>query len=221
MGEPRARRAADRALEAGRRSTSRSTGGCWHSRRAVTARPSLLFGLAPAFGVSAVAPQEALKEQGRGITGGRRMPLRHALVIMQVALSLTRRDRRACSSRGRSRARHQGRRVRSRPGPDRGGQRDAQHLADRSADALFEQLRQAAAAVPGVATRRLIHVADRLVGLEHGRAGRRRIRHSAASADDVGQRRVAGLVRDLRHADLVAGRDVSHADSATGRRSPS
>ena len=35
------------------------------------------------------APQEALKEQGRGVAGERRMTLRHALVVMQVALSLT------------------------------------------------------------------------------------------------------------------------------------
>ena len=49
----------------------------------------VLFGLAPAFGVSVVAPQEALKEQGRGVAGDRRMTLRHALVVMQVALSLT------------------------------------------------------------------------------------------------------------------------------------
>ena len=56
---------------------------------AVTGATVLLFGLAPAFGVSVVSPQEALKEQGRGVAGDRRMTLRHALVVMQVALSLT------------------------------------------------------------------------------------------------------------------------------------
>ena len=56
---------------------------------AVTGATVILFGLAPALGVSVVSPQEALKEQGRGVAGERRMTLRHALVVMQVALSLT------------------------------------------------------------------------------------------------------------------------------------
>ena len=56
---------------------------------ALTVATALLFGLAPAFGISAVAPQDALKEQGRNIAGGRRPTPRHALVILQVALSLT------------------------------------------------------------------------------------------------------------------------------------
>jgi predicted permease len=49
---------------------------------------ALLFGLAPALGVTRAAPIEALKEQGRSVSGDRRFGLRNALVVSQVALSL-------------------------------------------------------------------------------------------------------------------------------------
>jgi putative ABC transport system permease protein len=117
----------------------------------VTCGTVLLFGLAPAFGVSTIAPQDALKEQGRGVGGDRRMTFRHALVVLQVALSLTlvvgallfARTFAALVTR------------------DAGFDRDAVLLvsvnASRSASPLdrrtelFEQLRESAAAVPGVA----------------------------------------------------------------------
>ncbi|MBW8868493.1 MAG: ABC transporter permease, partial [Acidobacteria bacterium] len=49
---------------------------------------ALLFGVAPALSVSGLSPFEALKEQGRSASSERRVGLRHALVILQVALSL-------------------------------------------------------------------------------------------------------------------------------------
>ena len=49
---------------------------------------TILFGLAPATGLAGLAPNDALKEQGRSITGDRRFGLRNALVVAQVALSL-------------------------------------------------------------------------------------------------------------------------------------
>ena len=49
---------------------------------------ALLFGLAPALGVGGIAPSEALKERGRGIAGESRFGPRHLLVVAQVALSL-------------------------------------------------------------------------------------------------------------------------------------
>ena len=49
---------------------------------------ALLFGVAPALGVSQVAPGDALKEHGRSVAGDRRVSLRSALVVAQVALSL-------------------------------------------------------------------------------------------------------------------------------------
>jgi putative ABC transport system permease protein len=56
---------------------------------AVAAVTATLFGLAPAVGVSGVAPNEALKEKGRGMNYERRLGVRNALVVVQVALSLT------------------------------------------------------------------------------------------------------------------------------------
>jgi putative ABC transport system permease protein len=49
---------------------------------------AVLFGVAPALAVSRVAPNEALKEQGRGVAGDGRISFRQALVVLQVALSL-------------------------------------------------------------------------------------------------------------------------------------
>jgi putative ABC transport system permease protein len=49
---------------------------------------ALIFGLAPALGVSKVAPNEVLREQTRSVTGDRRWSLRNMLVVAQVALSL-------------------------------------------------------------------------------------------------------------------------------------
>ncbi|MBI2401938.1 MAG: ABC transporter permease [Gemmatimonadetes bacterium] len=48
---------------------------------------ALLFGTAPAFGATRVPPIDALKEQGRGVAGGR-MRVSGSLVVAQVALSL-------------------------------------------------------------------------------------------------------------------------------------
>ena len=56
---------------------------------AVAAATGILFGLAPAWRVSRVDPQAAMKAQGRGIaTGSGRFALGRLLVVGQVALSL-------------------------------------------------------------------------------------------------------------------------------------
>jgi predicted permease len=49
---------------------------------------ALLFGLAPSLGVLRVSPNEALADHGRRVAGDRRLGLRNALVVAQVALSL-------------------------------------------------------------------------------------------------------------------------------------
>ena len=54
---------------------------------AVALAATLLFGLAPAFGVRSLRPNDALKEHSRTVTGERRFSLRNALVVVQVALS--------------------------------------------------------------------------------------------------------------------------------------
>ena len=53
----------------------------------VTAATAVLFGVLPAMRASAVAPIDAMKEQGRSLGGGR-APLSGGLVIAQVALSV-------------------------------------------------------------------------------------------------------------------------------------
>ena len=49
---------------------------------------ALVFGVAPAAGMSRVRPNEALKEQNRSVSGDRRFGLRNVLVVTEVALSL-------------------------------------------------------------------------------------------------------------------------------------
>jgi putative ABC transport system permease protein len=48
---------------------------------------TLLFGLAPAFGLGRVEPNDAIKEQSRTVAGERGLGFRHALVVVQVGLS--------------------------------------------------------------------------------------------------------------------------------------
>ncbi len=55
---------------------------------AVAVATALLFGTAPAFRGGRVAPQAALREQGRTLTGERRQGVGSPLVVAQVALSL-------------------------------------------------------------------------------------------------------------------------------------
>ena len=52
---------------------------------AVTA---VIAGILPAFAVTGVAPGDAMKESSRTVTGDRRLSLRGALVVSQIALSL-------------------------------------------------------------------------------------------------------------------------------------
>jgi len=49
---------------------------------------TLLFGLAPAFGIAGVSPNDALKEQSRTVAGDRKFGVRSLLVVTQLALSL-------------------------------------------------------------------------------------------------------------------------------------
>ena len=120
---------------------------------AVTGATVILFGLAPALGVSVVSPQEALKEQGRGVAGERRMTLRHALVVMQVALSLTLVVGAILFARTFTALVTRESRLRSRPGVDRRASTQPEPTCPPEQRAEFyERLRQAAAAVPGVSS---------------------------------------------------------------------
>jgi predicted permease len=55
---------------------------------AVAVATALLFGIVPALRAARVAPIEAMREQGRGTSSGRRAGLAGPLVVAQVALSL-------------------------------------------------------------------------------------------------------------------------------------
>ncbi len=54
----------------------------------VAVTTAVLFGMAPAVSVSGLSPFEALRGQGRSASGERRVGVRQALVVLQVALSL-------------------------------------------------------------------------------------------------------------------------------------
>jgi predicted permease len=114
----------------------------------VAAATATLFGVAPALSVNGLSPFEALKEQGRSATGERRIRLRHALVVLQVALSLMLVVTASLFART----------LFSLTSRDVGFDRDrvlvASVAVNRPAEqrmATFERLREAAAAVPGVA----------------------------------------------------------------------
>ncbi len=112
---------------------------------------ALLFGTAPAFRASGVTPNEALKERGRGVVGDGRFGLGNLLVVVQVALSLLLLVAAGLFMRTFASLSH------LQLGFDRELILVANVNAVRTglepeqrAD-LYEQLRQAAAAVPGVA----------------------------------------------------------------------
>jgi predicted permease len=116
----------------------------------VAVATALVFGTAPALSASRVDPNDALKEQGRSLAGERRRGLSAPLVVVQVALSLV-----LVVAAGLF--------VRTfavlatmDPGFERQGlwlaeidaRRSTTRLEDRTA--LFERVRQAVTAVPGV-----------------------------------------------------------------------
>jgi putative ABC transport system permease protein len=113
---------------------------------------AMLFGAAPALRASRVEPNEALKEKGRGMAAEGRAGLGNALVVLQVALSLMLIVGAGLFMRTFS----------SLAGLDLGFERErvlvasvnAQRLELKPAErpGLFERMREAAAAVPGVAT---------------------------------------------------------------------
>ena len=55
---------------------------------AVGVAAALIFGLAPALRGSRVAPQEGLRDGGRGTTGARSHWFRHSLIIVETALAV-------------------------------------------------------------------------------------------------------------------------------------
>jgi predicted permease len=118
---------------------------------AVAAATAVIFGTAPALRATRVQPNEALKEQGRGVAGEGRLGLGSALVILQVALSLVLVVAaglfvRTFASLANLNLGFDGGRVLV---VNVGARRSAVEPAGRAAH--YERLRSAVAAVPGVA----------------------------------------------------------------------
>jgi putative ABC transport system permease protein len=111
---------------------------------------ALLFGIVPALRSTRVQPQEAIKEQGRSIIGESRFGMASLLVAAQVALSLVLVVGAALFARTFSSLAH----VRLGFDPDpimvvsANAQRSSQPREDRTM--LFERMREAVLAVPGV-----------------------------------------------------------------------
>jgi putative ABC transport system permease protein len=119
---------------------------------AVAMATAVVFGVAPAMRGTRVQPGDALKEQGRSIAGDRRFGLGNLLVVSQVALSLVLIVAAGLFVRTFSAL------ARLDVGFDRHpvlvASVDAQRLQTEPPDraALFDRLRAAAAAVPGVSS---------------------------------------------------------------------
>jgi len=115
----------------------------------ISGATAILFGVAPAVSVGDLSPFDAVKEQGRGASGQRRATFRHALIVLQVALSLVLVVAASLFART----------LFSLTSRDVGFDRDhvliaraaVNHPADQRL-AVFERLRDAAAAAPGVAS---------------------------------------------------------------------
>ena len=119
---------------------------------AVAAATTLVFGLAPVFGVNGITPQDAIKENSRTATGGeRRFGIRNVLVAGQVALSLTLLVAAALFVRSLNALLNTPLGFDARP--LLAADVDADSVEGREAKlALFEGLRASAAAVPGVSS---------------------------------------------------------------------
>jgi predicted permease len=116
----------------------------------VATATALIFGLVPAMRATRVAPNEAIKEQGRSIAGESRFGIGSLHVVAQVALSLMRVTGAGLFMRTFSMLAHV--QLGFEPNPvllvTVGAKRSTVDVKDRPL--LYERLRQAAAAVPGV-----------------------------------------------------------------------
>jgi hypothetical protein len=118
---------------------------------AVTAATALLFGTIPALRATRVAPGDALKAQGRTIAGEPRFAIGNLLVVAQVALCLVLVVGAGLFMRTFTALAHVD--LGFSPDPILMVAIDARRSVTAPADrfALYERLREAAAAVPGVA----------------------------------------------------------------------
>ena len=119
---------------------------------AVAIATAVLFGVAPALGATRVQPHEAIKEQGRGRIGEHRFGLGNVLVVAQVALSLMLIVGAGLFTRTFSSLANLNLGFDSAPVLVAGVNAQRLQLEPAQRPELFERLRAAAAAVPGVAS---------------------------------------------------------------------
>ena len=113
---------------------------------------TLIFGVGPALGAARLAAAEALKEQGRGATGDPRMGIRNALIVAQVALSLALTVGAALFVRTFVSLNSFPLGFDPEPLMVAGVNTRRSPVAPQARGDLYERLREAAAAVPGVAS---------------------------------------------------------------------
>lgn len=190
---------------------------------------AIFFGTVPAFRATRVQPNEAIKQQGRGIAGDGRFGIGNALVIFQVALSLVLVVAAGLFVRTFS----------SLANLDLGFERDKVLVASINTQrlkiepaarpALFDRLRQAAAAIPGVSSAAASAVTpvsgdswQYLIEMPKGAplSERERVVHvniiSPGWFRTYGTRMLAG--RDFTDADKMGAPDVAIVNEAFARR---
>ena len=164
----------------------------------VAVATSIVFGLAPAVGISGVAPNEAIKEQSRGIVVDSRFSVRNALVVTAGGVVPHARRRRRPLRPNLLFADDARCRIRSRSDSPRQRRRAAERRCPRAAKRV---VRAAAAVGRGGAGRGagscVVHEPARQRRLEYGRSGAPRLDVDAAPADVLGQRSQRRLVRHL------------------------
>jgi putative ABC transport system permease protein len=178
----------------------------------VTIVTALLFGMAPAFRAAGTAPNDALKEHGRGTSSDGRVSVASALVVAQVALSLVLvvaagLFMRTFSSLANLKLGFESDRVLV---VTVNSQRTDIPAAERLA--VFERIRQRVAAVPGVAAVG-VSVVTPVSGMTWGN------RISAANGVQLTERQSTSNFNAITPGwlttfgtRLVAGRDVTDAD---------
>ncbi len=160
---------------------------------------ALLFGVVPAFRAGQVEPNEALKDGSRTVAGTRARALGQPLVVVQVALSLVLIVAaglflRTFASLTQQRIGYDTERLLLvSVDPQKSGVDESRRPA------LYEQMRAAAAAVPGVSSAALSAVPPMSgMGWNSTIDGAGRAGAAGEGSDRLVQRRVARVVRDLR-----------------------
>jgi predicted permease len=181
----------------------------------VSSATAILFGIVPALRSMRVAPNEAIKEQGRSIAGESRFGFGSALVVAQVALSLLLVVGAGLFVRTFSSLAHV--RLGFEPDPillvNVGAKRSAVEVKERAA--LYERVREAAAAVPGVRSAALLNVTpltnsqwDTLIENPPGMS-------LSESERDVYMNEVSAGFFATYGTPIVAGRDFTPQDTTT------